>query len=845
MFACVAAVVLAMGMPGSSRGAVLASTPYMGWNTYYGVGGHFNEGTIKSVADSLISSGLAEAGYKIVWLDFGWATGNRDNSGNLVVDPTQWPDGMSGLTSWLHAQGLYAGIYTDAGTTGCYGQGVGSYGHYQQDVNQFAAWGFDAIKLDFCGAGQQWLFQAPNDPRTLYGEFSSAVANNSSGRPMILNICDFWAPGGAGGGLPSIADSSWDTYSWAPSLAQSWRTDTDIGYIRNVQFQWVLRNLDQDSTSQTALQTTPTIQDAAGPPGSSGIGWGHWNDPDYLAPELGMTSVQAQSQFSMWAMVAAPLILGSDPRALSSATISMLKNPQVIAIDQDPLGVQGSLVSQSGSGQVWVKPLANGDRAVALFNRGSAPLQISTSATAVGLPTASSYRLTNVWTNETTTTTGEISANVPADAVVLYRVTALPGVSVGISSPAAGAVVSATPITVSGTAIALGGVSGVTVNGVAATLSGSNWTASVPVTLGQNTITATATGNDGTIAHASQSITYALAPKASISSPAPRRIYRVGQAVRTTFSCSEGAGGPGIASCVDSGGASGPHGTLDTSTPGTYTYTVTAASKDGLTGTAHIRYTVAPVASVPGRVGTVGAALKFTFACRGVTGQRCRGQANPTAIEKLSADGKRIIGVLSRQPRSGRYRIVTILTGTLSAAAGQGKGVSIGLNSTGQMLRRQFKSVPSEVRISATASGSTTTIRTARVTFGPDPPKASIADTPKINRVRATVKLGCLGLRTQICRGTVTLTTFEKLSPDGTTITKLFSAPAGKREPVTIATGAWIVRTGKTLSIVIGLNASGKALLTRFGKIPSTLTITPTYNRYALAAITRTIIFKP
>jgi hypothetical protein len=844
VFAYAAPVILAMCMPVSSSAAILASTPYMGWNTYYGVGGHFNEATIKSVADSLISSGLAEAGFKIVWLDFGWATGARDSSGNLVVDASQWPDGMSGLTSWLHAQGLYAGIYTDAGTSGCSGQGVGSYGHYQQDVNQFATWGFDAIKLDFCGAGQEWHFRSPNDPRTLYREFSSAVANNSSGRPMILNVCDFWAPGAVGGGLPSIADSSWDTYAWAPSVAQSWRTDTDIGYTGNVQFQWVLRNLDQDSTSQTALQTTPTIQNAAGPPGSSGIAWGHWNDPDYLAPELGMTSTQAQSQFSMWAMVAAPLILGSDPRALSSATISMLENPQVIAIDQDSLGVQGSLVSQSGSGQVWVKPLANGDRAVALFNRGSGPVQISTTAGAVGLPQASSYKLLNLWTNATTTTTGGISANVPSDAVVLYRVTALPGLSVGISSPANRAVVGATPIIVTGTAIALGGVSSVTVNGVAPTLSGSNWTASVPVTTGQNTITATATSNDGTIARASESVTYALAPTASISSPASGGTYTVGQTVRTTFSCSEGAGGPGIASCVDSGGASRAHGTLSTSSPGTNTYTVTATSKDGQTGTARIRYTVAPVASVPGRVGTLGVALKFTFACKGVAGQRCRGRANPTAIERLSADGKQITGVLSSRPRSGRYRIVAILTGTLSTAAGQGQGVSIGLNSTGQMLRKQFKILPSEVKIRATSSGRATTIRTAKVIFGPDPPKASIADTPKTNRVRATVSLGCLGLNTQVCRGTVTLTTFEKLSPDGKTIAKLFSAPFGKRKLVTIAAGAWIVRTGKTLTPVIGLNATGKDLLNKFGKIPSTLTITPTYNGYALAAITRTITLK-
>ena len=173
-----------------------------------------------------------------------------------------------------------------------------------------------------------------------------------------------------------------------------------------IQFVNVLRNLSHDTgTSSNASQ--PGIQAAAGPPGtpaSSPIAWGHWNDPDYLGPGLGMTDTQAQSQFSMWAMVAAPLILGSDPRLLSTTNLNMLENPRVIAIDQDSLGAQGYLLSRSGSAQVWVKPLAGGARAVALFNTGSSSQQISTSASTIGMPRAGQYKLLNVWTNQTSST---------------------------------------------------------------------------------------------------------------------------------------------------------------------------------------------------------------------------------------------------------------------------------------------------------------------------------------------------------------------------------------------------------------------------------------------------------
>jgi alpha-galactosidase len=380
--------------------ATLAAVPYMGWNTYYGVGGVFDEQSIISVANSLIDRGLATAGYRIVWLDFGWADGKRDSNGELVVDPQLWPHGLPWLTAWLHERGLQAGIYTDAGYSGCYGRGVGSRDHYQQDANAFAAWGFDAVKVDFCGAGQEGL--SPQGP---YAQFADALRNNASQRPMLLNVCNFWVPGQIDGTRPSYADSSYANYQWAPQIAQSWRTDTDVGFTRNIVFSNVLRNLDHDAAHP----------EAAGP--------GHWNDPDYLGPELGMSSAEAQAQLSMWAIVAAPLILGSDPRALSPATITMLANPQVIAIDQDALGTQGKLIQQDGFGQVWVKPLTGGARAVALLNRGASALRITTNASAIGLPPAKAYRLEDLWAHTTTTTSRKISALVPAHSVVLYRAT--------------------------------------------------------------------------------------------------------------------------------------------------------------------------------------------------------------------------------------------------------------------------------------------------------------------------------------------------------------------------------------------------------------------------------------
>ncbi len=380
---------------------ILAATPYMGWDTYFAFGGFYSEATVQRQARELVSLGLERRGDRYVWLDVGWWHGARNASGEIAVNRTQWPHGLGWLTRTLHAAGLLVGLYTDAGPNGCGGAGQGSYGHYQQDVNTFAAWGFDAVKVDFCGGAEYHL-----EPAATYSAFHAAIAANASRRPMLLSICDFLQPEQYGEGRPMLDESAFSSYSFGPSVGNSWRTDTDVGFPGNVPFADVLRNIDADAAAPQA----------AGP--------GHWNDPDYLAPGQGMSDAQFRSQLSMWAMLAAPLMVSADLTKLSAASLAALLNTEVLAIDQDPGGVQGTLLSSAGNGQVWVKPLIDGSRAIALLNRGSRATTIETSASAVGLPNASSYSVRNVWTHGVSSTGGLIRDVVPGGSTVLLRVAA-------------------------------------------------------------------------------------------------------------------------------------------------------------------------------------------------------------------------------------------------------------------------------------------------------------------------------------------------------------------------------------------------------------------------------------
>jgi alpha-galactosidase len=389
---------MSSGSSSASAGEVLAATPYMGWDTYFAFGVRYSEATVLEQASTLIESGLARDGYRYVWLDVGWWGGKRSAHGQIEVNRSQWPHGMRWLTETLHASGLRAGLYTDAGREGCGGVHQGSYGHYQQDVNTFASWGFDAVKVDFCGGVREKL-----SPRSAYTSFHDAILHNSSHRPMLLSICDFLEPGQYKGD-PAFAGSAFSTYTFGPSVGNSWRTDTDVGSPDHVLFGTVLRNMDADATHP----------EAAGP--------GHWNDPDYLGPDQGMTAAQFSTQLSMWAILAAPLMVSENLTNMSSATLQALTNREVIAIDQDPAGIQGTLRASNGEGQVWAKPLSDGSRAVALLNRGSSTLTIATSVATVGMGPASSYSVRNLWTHTTGASAGPIVAQVPGESTVLLRV---------------------------------------------------------------------------------------------------------------------------------------------------------------------------------------------------------------------------------------------------------------------------------------------------------------------------------------------------------------------------------------------------------------------------------------
>ncbi|MET8765053.1 ricin-type beta-trefoil lectin domain protein [Lentzea sp. NPDC004782] len=376
--------------PAHALGNGLARTPQMGWNDWNAYGCNVSDSLVRATAAAMHNNGMQAAGYQYVNIDDCWMTHNRDSNGNLVPDPAKFPNGIKALADHVHSLGLKLGIYEDAGTATCAGY-PGSLNHERQDANLFASWGIDYLKYDNCnnqGVNAQSRYTAMRD----------ALA--ATGRQILYSLCN-WGQ-----------DSVW---TWGANVGNSWRTTGDIAPNYNS-----MLNIFHANVGLTSY---------AGP--------GGWNDPDMLEIGNGMSATEDRTQFSLWAQMAAPLIAGNNIPNASATTISILTNTRVIAVNQDPLGRQGRMVSSSGGRDVLAKPLANGDVSVVLFNEGSSAATISTTAAAIGKTGAARYTLTDLWSGATSTTTGTISASVPAHGVVMYRVA---GGSTGGGDPVTGPV---------------------------------------------------------------------------------------------------------------------------------------------------------------------------------------------------------------------------------------------------------------------------------------------------------------------------------------------------------------------------------------------------------------------
>lgn len=395
------------------------SRPPMGWSSWNSFSNTVDSNVVVSQANALIASGMKKAGYSYINIDEGWWMGKRDRQGNIVVDPKQWPalvsgehaGDMSNIVRYIHRAGLKAGIYTDAGEAGCsfYGPDLGppvphtgSEGHYDQDFLQFAQWGFDYVKVDWCGGNSEKL-----DPAVQYAEIARAInrAEKITGHRLYYSICD-WG-----------SKSPWN---WAPGIggvhADIWRTSGDIvapivagtpNSTRQASYTGVLSNFDQGIHNEA--QHT-----------------GYYNDPDMMVIGMpGLTDTQNRIHMILWAISGAPLIVGADLRKLDNKSTATLTNERVIALDQDPQGLQSIKVAEPRPGlQIWAKPLAEvGARAVLLLNRTSTETTIEVSWKQIGLDAQSTAIVQDLWTGkELGPSASSYAVSVSAGDAVLLKI---------------------------------------------------------------------------------------------------------------------------------------------------------------------------------------------------------------------------------------------------------------------------------------------------------------------------------------------------------------------------------------------------------------------------------------
>lgn len=360
----------------------LALTPPMGWNSWNKFSCNIDEQLIHKMADAMVASGMKDAGYQYIVIDDCWH-GVRDADGFIQPDPKRFPSGMKAVADYVHSKGLKFGLYSDAGRKTCGGR-PGSQGYEYQDALQYARWGVDYLKYDWCNTGTRNAQEA-------YTLMADAL--RATGRDIVFSLCEW---------------GNQQPWLWGKTVGNLWRTTGDI-YDK-----W-----EGKRTYSLGVMNIVDINEPLWPY----AGPGHWNDPDMLeVGNGGMTDTQYRSHFSLWAIMAAPLIAGNDLSTMDEATKRILLNREVIAINQDPLGVQGRRVSKDGDKEVWVKPLSGGGRAVLLLNRGTEPVQIAVDWAQLNYPADLQAQVRDLWQHKALAPQrGRYAAEVPAHGVVVVK----------------------------------------------------------------------------------------------------------------------------------------------------------------------------------------------------------------------------------------------------------------------------------------------------------------------------------------------------------------------------------------------------------------------------------------
>ncbi|HEX3046011.1 MAG TPA: glycoside hydrolase family 27 protein [Bacillota bacterium] len=354
----------------------LARTPPMGWNSWNYFAGNINEKLVREIADAMVKSGMRDAGYEYINIDDYWQF-SRDENGVIVPEASKFPNGMKALADYVHSKGLKLGLYSDRGLKTCGGR-PGSYGYEELDAKTYAAWGIDYLKYDNCNP-------APNSVQMKdYQRMRDALLK--CGRPIVFSIC------------------AWSFYGWAPDTGNLWRTGADISDDWNVIIGIIKEN--------------NLLAKFAGP--------GHWNDPDMLeVGNGGLSNTEYRAHFSMWCIMAAPLIAGNDLRNMTPETVEILTNQEVIAVDQDPAGIQGTKVEHDGILEVWLKPLGSAggkEKAVALFNRDDMEAPITTHWDKIGITGTAMVR--DLWSHKDLGVFKDsFTAKAPSHGVVMLKIT--------------------------------------------------------------------------------------------------------------------------------------------------------------------------------------------------------------------------------------------------------------------------------------------------------------------------------------------------------------------------------------------------------------------------------------